>query len=260
MARGDRWWNEPPLWAWVTMVAGAVAIIVLLPLALGRTAPGPGDSARAAGSGPAPTGTPSGSAEPTGEDGSARVVVLGDSDTGGAGQPAWPELLRERLPGVEVDAVTTGDSGYVSTVPGEPTLPDLVSGTDLANADVVVLSGSRFDAAGISDQVSAAAQEAITAVREQAPDAGLVVIGPVWPGGGPPAGVRNNRDVIRSTAAAASVRFVDPLTDGWLVEDEGLVGEDAVHLTKAGQAALADLVEPVVVEALAAVADASPGG
>ncbi len=93
------------------------------------------------------------------------------------------------------------------------------------------------------------------AARQQAPGADLVVIGPVWPGGGPPAGVRNNRDVIRSTAEAESVRFLDPRAEGWLPEDDGLVAEDGVHLTDAGQAALADLVQPVVEEMLAATAD-----
>ncbi len=39
MARGDHWWDEPPLWAWVTMVVGLVSIIVMLPIALNRTAP-----------------------------------------------------------------------------------------------------------------------------------------------------------------------------------------------------------------------------
>ncbi len=55
--------------------------------------------------------------------------------------------------------------------------------------------------------------------------------------------------MIRSVAEAASVRIVDPLADGRLAEDEGLVAEDDVHLTAAGQAALADLVASVVEEA-----------
>ncbi len=233
------------------MIAGVVAIAVLLPLALDRTAPGPSNAPGSARISSAAGATPSASAEPTREATDARVVVLGDSDTGGAAQQAWPALLGERLPDVEVESVTTGDSGYVSAVAGEPTIPDLVAGTDLSGADLVVLSGSRFDAAGIADQVAAAAEEAITSVQERAPDAALVVVGPVSPGGGPPAGVRNNRDVIRSAAEAASVRFVDPLADGWLAEGEGLVAEDDVHLTTAGQAVLADLLGPVLEEALA---------
>jgi lysophospholipase L1-like esterase len=52
---------------------------------------------------------------------------------------------------------------------------------------------------------------------------------------------------------------VDPLSDGWLVDGEGLVAEDDVHLTAAGQGALADLMRPVVEGTLAGTADAPPG-
>ncbi len=51
------------------------------------------------------------------------------------------------------------------------------------------------------------------------------------------------------------MRFVDPLADGWLAEDEDLVAEDDVHLTAACQAALADLLAPIVEEALAGASD-----
>jgi lysophospholipase L1-like esterase len=234
------------------MIAGLVAIVVMLPLAMNRTVPTPGDLAPTAGTGANASATPSGSAEPAEAAEATRVLVVGDADAGGTGPAAWPALLGERLPDVEADAVTTGDSGYVSAMTGEQTLPDLVAVADLAGVDVVVLSGSRFDAAGISDRVSTAAQEAIGAVREKAPDADLVVIGPLWPGGGPPAGVRNNRDVIRSAAEAASVRFVDPLADGWLTDGDGLVAGDDVHLTAAGQEELANLVQPQLEEVLEA--------
>ncbi|MGY1609586.1 SGNH/GDSL hydrolase family protein [Geodermatophilus sp. SYSU D00700] len=265
MARGTHWWSEPPAWAWVTMVAGLVTIVVLLPIALDRAAPassatGAPATAGESGSSPTPTASAAPSAEPAD---SARVVVIGDSDTGGAaGEVAWPALLDERLPDAEIESVTTGDSGYVSTTAQESTLTDLVAEADLSDVDLVVLFGSRFDASGISDQVSAAAEESIATVRDEAPDAALVVIGPVWPGGDPPAGVRNNRDVVRAAAEAASVPFVDPLTEGWLAEDAGSVGEDDVHLTDEGQAALAGLVQPVVEGALdeAAGAGATSGG
>jgi lysophospholipase L1-like esterase len=108
--------------------------------------------------------------------------------------------------------------------------------------------------------VSAAAREAIATIRNGAPDAAVVVIGPLWPDGSPPAGVRNNRDVIRAAAETAAVPFVDPLAEGWLTDGTGLVGEDDVHLTDAGQAVLADLVQPVVATALDQAATADPGG
>lgn len=34
MPRGDRWWNEPPTWAWIVMVVGVLILVVLTPLAL----------------------------------------------------------------------------------------------------------------------------------------------------------------------------------------------------------------------------------
>jgi len=266
MARGDHWWNEPPAWAWITMVTGLAALIGLLPIALDRAAPassGTGAPATTGESGPSPT--PSASAAPSAEPAdAARVVVIGDSDTGGATEEAdaWPALLDERLPDATIEAVTTGDSGYVSATAEESTLTDLVTEADLSDADLVVLFGSRFDASGIADQVSAAAEEAIATVRTEAPDAAVVVIGPIWPGDDPPAGVRNNRDVIRAAAEAAPVPFVDSLTEGWLAEDAGSVGEDDVHLTDEGQAALAGLVQPVVEGALdeAAGAGTTSGG
>ena len=234
------------------MVTGLVAIAVMLPVALDRTAPTASDSGTAS----VPSGAPSEAApESAGPSDDAadpsRVVVIGDSLAGGADQggAAWGTLLDQRIPDVEVRVVTTGDAGYV-TSPGDPTLVELVAGTDLSEADLVVLFGSRFDAPGISDRVSAAAREAVASIRSRAPDATLAVIGPLWPGGGPPAGVRNNRDVIRAAAEAAGVPFVDPLVDGWLADATGMVGEDGVHLTDEGQVALADLVQPLLESAL----------
>jgi len=252
MAQGNHWWNEPPLWAWVTLVAGLVAIIVMLPIALSRTAPasGPSDEASATPSAPAE----SSEAAPTDTGGPARILVIGDSYTGGSpdgGQDGtgWPDLIQQRMPGIEVQVAATGDAGYV-TASGDPTLFDLVAEADVTDIDVLILFGSRFDAAGIADRVSEAAQGAIASIRDEAPVATLVVIGPAWPGDAAPAGARNNRDVIRAAAEDASVRFIDPLSDEWFTDARGLVGADGVHLTDEGHAYLADRIEPVVQEAL----------
>jgi lysophospholipase L1-like esterase len=165
-------------------------------------------------------------------------------------------VLEQHLIGTEVEVATTGDAGYITTA-GEPTLPDLVAEADLTEADLVVLFGSRFDAAGIADRVGGAAQQAISSIRDRAPDATLVIIGPAWPGAAPPAGVRNNRDVIRAAAEAASVTFVDPLDEGWLTGARGLIGADGVHPTDEGQVHLADRIQPVVEAALRGRSEAS---
>ncbi len=251
------------------MAASLAAIVAMLPVALDRTAPASGGSGETAGTERSGSITaPSAPVEPSDETSSAEaedvsgVVVIGDSDTRGTGRGvvAWPALVEDGLSDIQIEAVTTGDSGYVSTTAGEPTLTELVSRTDLTDAELVVLFGSRFDASGISDRVSAAAEEAVATVRDRAPGTALVVIGPLWPEGTPPAGVRNNRDVLRAAADAAGVTFVDPLTEGWLAVGTGLVDEDDVHLTGEGQTALAGLVQPVIEQALDEAVSTTSGG
>jgi lysophospholipase L1-like esterase len=257
MARGDHWWNEPPVWAWVTMVASLVAIIVLLPIALNRTAPTSGSSDGQHGAPVDATGPPpaeTSGATPSDDEGVTRILVIGDSYTGGSpeggqGEAGWPALLEQRMPDIQVEVAATGDAGYVTTA-GDPTLPDLVAEADLTDVDLVVLFGSRFDAAGIADRVGAAAGESIASVRDRAADATLVVLGPAWPDAAPPAGVRNNRDAIRAAAEAASTPFVDPLREEWFADDRGLIGADGVHPTDEGHARLADRIQPVVQDAL----------
>ena len=46
--------------------------------------------------------------------------------------------------------------------------------------------------------------------------------------------------------------FVDPIADGWLADTPELVGPDGEHLTAAADTYLADRIEPVIRQALAA--------
>ncbi len=264
MARGDHWWNEPPWWAWAVMAASLVAIIVMLPFALNREPPDSDSSVQPGSersSAPATTSTTrspsseSGAAQPSGDGETAEVLVIGDVDTAGFEETSvgWPAVLEERLPDVEMTVATTGDAGYVTTgTAADATFLELVEAADLTDVDVVVLFGSRFDAAGIADEVNLAVGTAIGAIAEQAPDAALVVIGPPWPGAAAPAGVRNNRDVIQNAAGVAAAVFVDPIADGWFTDVLALLGPDGEHLTEAADTYLADRIEPLVRQALRA--------
>ena len=264
MVRGSHWWNEPPLWAWIVMVVGLVALAVMLPLGLNREAP----AGEAAASGPRSTPSSTATATPTtaapatsaapGPDAAARVVVIGDGYTsgtaqGGLGPDGWPALVEDRLAtDVDADVDVTADvgAGFVATGASGLTFGGLAGTADLAAADVVVVLGSRDDGPGISDQVAAAAEELLAGVGQQAPEAALVVVGPVWPEDPAPAGARNNRDVIREAAAAVGATFVDPIEDAWLVDEPELLGPDGVYPTDAGHAYLADRLEPAVRSAL----------
>ena len=112
------------------------------------------------------------------------------------------------------------------------------------------MSGSRDDGPGVADDVAVAARDLFGGIGGLAPEAELVVVGPVWPEEVAPAGARNNRDVIREQAEAVGARFVDPLEEAWFVDRPDLIGEDGVYPTDEGHAYLADLLEPVVRDAL----------
>ncbi|MGY1671010.1 SGNH/GDSL hydrolase family protein [Geodermatophilus sp. SYSU D00710] len=251
------------------MVTALVAIVVMLSIAANRTGP------RSSDAGGDRTPRPSSPAEVTEStelsespesSGVARILVIGDSDTrgteeGGQDDAGWPSLLERGTPNTEIQVLATEDAGYVTTT-GDPTLADLVRDADLTDVDMVIISGSRYDAAGIADRVSAAAQQVVDSLRSRAPEATLLIIGPAWPGTDPPAGIRNNRDVVRAAAEAADVTFVDPLTEGWLTDAPDLVGADGVHLTDEGHAYLADRVQPLLEEAIEgrAAESTTPGG
>jgi hypothetical protein len=81
MARGDHWWSEPPLWAWITMVAGLVTIVVLLPIALNRAAPATREGAAAGATATTDADTTAAAPNPTAD--TTRVLVVGDSYTAG---------------------------------------------------------------------------------------------------------------------------------------------------------------------------------
>ena len=258
MARGDHWWNEPPWWAWAVMAVSLVAIIVMLPFALNREPPEADESLRTAPETGDATGADASSSPTTSapaDDDVTEVLVIGDVDTAGfePGSVGWPAVLAERFPDVEMTVATTGDAGYVTTeTAGEATFPELVADADLTDVDVVVVFGSRFDEAGIADEVDFAVGVTLGEIEEQAPGAEVVVIGPAWPDETPPAGVRNNRDVLRVAADTAGATFVDPIADGWLVDAPALLGPDDEHLTAEADTYLADRIEPVIEQALAA--------
>lgn len=235
-----RGFERPPLWAVIAMVISAAALAVLLPLSLNRTSP--------AASAPAVTdeAPTSAAAEPR------RVLVVGDSytagsDMGGNGASGWPALVRADLAAkgrpVEVTLAAAGGSGYITVGPNGGSFVQLAEGAG-GPADLVVVFGSRNDP-GDAAAVGAAAAQTYERVKAQSPDAALLVIGPPWVDGDPPADMLANRDAIRGAATAAGATFIDPLADGWFDgRYSALIGSDGIHPTDEGHRHLADLIGP----------------
>jgi hypothetical protein len=172
------------------------------------------------------------------------------SEEGGQGATGWPALVAKRT-GARLELHAATQAGYASLSPAGQNYSDLVQGAPVPDATVTLLFGSRNDA----DESLAAVQErarlTISTAQEAATNDTLIVIGPVWSSADVPAELLAVRAAVRDAAAAAGVRFVDPLAESWFAEPRGLISGDGVSPTDAGHAHLADLVEPVVTAAVA---------
>jgi lysophospholipase L1-like esterase len=202
---------------------------------------------------PQPAATESNLAAPPQATGN-RVVVIGDSYTGGSaaggfGPHAWTGLLWDRLAqqGIHLDPQVSGlgGSGYVTRGPTHAVFGDAATEFVQPDDKVVVFFGGLNDGMQPPDQVAAAARAAFEHVRQTAPNARLLVIGPAWPNDAREPALLNLVSAIRGEAEAVGADFVDPVADGWFVgTPPGFIGGDNIHPTDAGHVYMADKIEP----------------
>ena len=115
--------------------------------------------------------------------------------------------------------------------------------------DIVVFFGSQSDNAAAPD-VQSAAEAAFRAAAETSPAATVIAIGPVWGTPAPPGYILTNRDAVGAAAAAAGVRFVDPLAAAWFDGPTAPLGPDSRQPSEAGYRELAERIGPLIDDAL----------
>jgi hypothetical protein len=187
-----------------------------------------------------------------------KVVLIGDytadSAVGGAGNRNWTALVGLALQTNQPTRVVRDNaegSGYVSVGAYDQTFLDAAKVLVSGDASVVVIFGSRFDMYSAPDAVRQAAAQTYAAVKEAAPDAVLVVIGPAWPGNAPPPELLTTRDMVRDAASEAGATWVDPIESGWFADDPGkLMAADNVALSNAGHEKIALGVYQAILDAL----------
>ena len=109
--------------------------------------------------------------------------------------------------------------------------------------DVIFLAGGHNDSRWSASATAAAAADVIDRLQAAAPDALLVVVGPIWQNGSPPARCLALRDRLRAKSAEVGAVFIDPLADGWFSgSSHRLIGSDGLHPTDAGHRFIADKV------------------
>jgi lysophospholipase L1-like esterase len=189
-----------------------------------------------------------------------RIVVIGDSYTGGSDAGGygdanwaalvWKDLAADQLP-VTPEVSGQGGSGYVQRGVAKTILGEEAARLVRPDDNVVVFFGGMNDGLVPPEDVTSAARAAFQGVRATAPNAVLLVIGPVWPHADQPPPVLRLRDAIRDAALDAGAVFVDPIAEGWFTNTPpGFIGLDNVHPTDAGHAYLAQQIEPHIRAAL----------
>lgn len=187
------------------------------------------------------------------------IAVIGDSYTtgsgeGGNGAHSWPELAWQLLAqrGVEIDAdiAAEGGAGYGQRGSRGSVFEDLTAQAVRRNDVLVVFFGSRNDEPVDPAMFPDFAAGTFQLARFAAPAAKFLVIGPPWPTASPPPSVLKIRDSLRQQAAAAGGVFIDPIAEGWFVDQPDLIGRDGVHPTDAGHSYMAQRIAPLIYDQL----------
>jgi hypothetical protein len=149
-------------------------------------------------------------------------VVVGDEAT--APHPAWPELFATAVAdeGIPMTVQTVAEPGAGFT--GSPAFARTVEQTADGSTQLVVLFDSRLETDD-ADELAEAARRVFVEVERAAPDARLVVVGPV-PGTGAGSAAR---DALRTEALDAGATYVDPVAEDWA---EGTGPEEVARLVR----------------------------
>jgi len=169
----------------------------------------------------------------------SRVTVVGDSIVRGYGLDAgaaWPALVGDAF-GWSVTNLGCDGGGFVRPgVCGEP-IGDRADDIAATSPDVVIVIASSNDLGTPVEDVVAAIPLAVEAIARAVPSASLIALDSVW-GPDPRPGDLDAYDAALvdavTTAGGGVLEYPDPL------RTDGLLAEDGVHPTEAGQLALAE--------------------
>jgi len=169
----------------------------------------------------------------------ARVTFVGDSIVRGYGldaEAAWPVLVGDAF-GWTVTNLGCDGGGFVR--PGTCGSPIGERAEEIAatEPDAVVVLASSNDLGSSVDEVVAAIPPAVQAIAAAVPSARLIAVDSVWGPDPRPADLAAYDQALVDAVTAAgggALEYPDPL------RADGLLAEDGIHPTEAGQLALAE--------------------
>lgn len=184
------------------------------------------------------------------------VVVLGDSYAGGSSMDSgptyrWPALLAGR-DGFTVHVLAVGGSGFTVDGPHKPdtSIPDQATKVTRDGVpDVVVIMAARNDIhQSAVPKVGPAVTDAMATIHRLAPNAHVLVVGPVWAGETTPHLYRVFATLEWRATKAAGGRYIDGATQPgpWFAGHPDMIGADHIHPTDAGHSLMADKINPAL--------------
>lgn len=176
---------------------------------------------------------------------------MGDSLSTGAMTPGDPwttdaqRLLESEGRDVLFVNAAENGAGYLARGENGDTFLDEIDQVVSRRAQIVLLFGSDNDL-GLSD-LEPAVEAALHRVRELAPGAKVIVVGPPAPPAQRVQQIEGIRDQLQTAARRLGVGFVDPLALGWFQRASAAdVGPDAEHPNTAGERYLADQIVAIL--------------
>ncbi len=192
----------------------------------------------------------------------AAVAVIGDSFTRGTemggyrAAEAWPALVQQQLHERQIDiTMAVGadrGSGYVKRGSKGTAFGDQIPNVVSAETRLVLIFGSLNDGSVAAGDLAPVVRHTLLTIKDVAPCANLVVIGPPWKDAEPPARILGVRDIVRDEADSAGATFIDPIADMWFAGRPELIGPDGVHPTDEGHGAMASRIAPLIAQQFAA--------
>jgi lysophospholipase L1-like esterase len=202
---------------------------------------------------PAPVATPALATSSTSTKGAPRralhvprpvAAYLGDSYTtgwsgAGIGKRGWPAIVSASFGWKTVNRAVAG-TGFVNPGWTGQRIRSRVTPVLKSRPGIVFVAGGHNDRRFGSRAAGKAADAVLRRLRRELPDAVIVVIGPIWANGSPPAAIRGIRAELRRHAAAVGAIFVDPIREGWFAGSaERLILADGIHPSNAGHRRIA---------------------
>ncbi len=177
------------------------------------------------------------------------VSFIGDSWTDGTGatdKVGYAHLTGRAL-GWAHRVLGVGGSGYVRGGSGNVPFGERVAPAVAGGPDVVVVQGSINERSTPGPELTAAATDVLTRLREAAgPDTAVLVLGASYVPGVPARYVDKVNTSVRTAAARLGLPFVDVAAENWSDPADPSIWADPYHVNDRGAQLVADRLAPLL--------------